>query len=105
MLPKLTCAGRRPELSESVSGQTLEREISDLKESGSSVLSLYLDIRERKLRLSDYAMNALCGNDNVHYLLGIDDSAGGNNIQTNELALLSRPTLAATTYSTVLWTA
>lgn len=78
-----------PELSESVSGQTLEREISDLKESGSSVLSLYLDIRERKLRLSDYAMNALCGNDNVHYLLGIDDSAGGNNIQTNELALLS----------------
>ena len=64
------------------SGQDLTEEAEN------SVLSLYLSTRERKLRLSYQAMDRLCGRANVHYLLGIDDSSGGNNIQTSEIALL-----------------
>lgn len=64
------------------SGQDLTEEAEN------SVLSLYLSTRERKLRLSYQAMDRLCGRSNVHYLLGIDDSSGGNNIQTSEIALL-----------------
>lgn len=60
------------------------------EEAGDSVLSHYLAARERKLRLGDYAMDTLCGRDNVHYLLGVDDSYSKNNIQTAEIDLLSR---------------
>lgn len=59
-----------------------------IDEAEDSVLSLYLATRERKLRLSYQTMDRLCGRSNVHYLLGIDDSSNGNNIQTSEIALL-----------------
>lgn len=57
-------------------------------EAEDSVLSLYLSTRARKLQLSCRTMELLCGRDNVHYLLGIDDSSSGDNIQTSEAALL-----------------
>lgn len=57
------------------------------EESENSILSTYLDIRGRKLRLTDYAMEQLCGLENVCYLLGVDDSSEGNNIQQSEIAL------------------
>lgn len=60
------------------------------EEAEDSVLSKYLAARERKLRLSDYAMDALCGSENIRYLLGIDDSSGTDSIQTAEVALLER---------------
>ncbi len=58
-------------------------------EAPDSALDHYLKIRERKLRLTDYALNTLAGLNNIHYLLGIDDSSSGNNIQSNEIALFS----------------
>ncbi len=59
-------------------------------ETDASLLSEYLAIRARKLRLTDYAMRTLCGRKNVHYLLGVDDSSDGNNIQRNEIALFEQ---------------
>ncbi len=56
-------------------------------ESDGSLLSSYLSTRARKLRLTSYAIEELCGSGNVCYLLGVDDSAEGNTIQTNEIAL------------------
>ena len=61
-----------------------------LAENTESALAHYLKIRARKLRLTDYALKALSGLSNVHYLLGIDDSSEGNNIQSNELALYAQ---------------
>lgn len=58
-------------------------------EAPDSALDNYLNIRERKLRLTEYALKNLAGMDKVHYLLGIDDSSAGNNIQSNEIALFS----------------
>lgn len=60
-----------------------------LTEVPGSAMETYLKIRERKLRLTDYALQTLAGIGSVHYLLGIDDSAAGNNIHTNEIALFS----------------
>lgn len=56
-------------------------------EAENSLLSDYLEIRARKLQLTNYAMQQLCGLENVSYLLGVDDSSEGNNIQRNEIAL------------------
>lgn len=55
-----------------------------VQEASDSLLSRYLSVRERKLRLTAYALDKLKGN-NVHYLLGVDDSASGEQIQSNEL--------------------
>lgn len=52
------------------------------------LLARYDRIRARKLRLVDYAMAQLCGRDNLHFLLGIDDSAQGDTVQANELSYL-----------------
>lgn len=60
------------------------------EESENSLLSTYLAARERKLRLVEYGLRTLGSMANVHYLLGVDDSSEGNNIQTNEIALLSQ---------------
>jgi hypothetical protein len=60
------------------------------QEAENSLLATYLKIRERKLRLVEYGLKTLCSMENVHYLLGVDDSSAGNNIQTNEIALLSQ---------------
>ena len=60
------------------------------QETETSLLTEYLSIRARKLRLTDYAMRNLCGKKTVHYLLGVDDSSDGNNIQRNEIALFER---------------
>jgi hypothetical protein len=58
-----------------------------------SLLKNYLQIRERKLRLTDYALTQLSGETNVHYLLGVDDSSEGNNIQSNEIRLFQQELL------------
>ena len=55
-----------------------------------TIIERYLQIRERKLRLVDYAVRRLAKNPNVEYLLGVDDSSGGNNIHTNEIAYVER---------------
>lgn len=60
------------------------------QEDENSLLQEYLAIRTRQLLLTDYAMDTLCGMKNVHYLLGVDDSSDGNNIQRNEIALFQR---------------
>lgn len=59
-------------------------------ETHSELMEKYLAVRERKLRLSDYAARHLAGRENVHYLLGVDDSSGGNNVQSNEIAYLEQ---------------
>ena len=70
--------------SEPVDSAAIENSV---REQQNSMLSVYLNIRQRKLLLTDYAMNQLAGQENVHYLLGVDDSSTGNNIQSNEIAL------------------
>lgn len=63
------------------------QETQDPKGTGdNSLRGAYLRVRERKLRLLDYALRALSGKENVYYLLGVDDSASGNSIHTNEIA-------------------
>ena len=48
----------------------------------------YLHCRERKLRLIDEALRLTEGRENVHFLIGVDDSAPTDSAQTNELAYL-----------------
>lgn len=50
----------------------------------------YLAVRMRKLRLTDYVISALktAEYDNIHLLIGIDDSSNTTNIQYNELHYL-----------------
>lgn len=48
----------------------------------------YLRYRERKLRLIDEALRLTEGRENVHFLIGVDDSAPTDSVQTNELAYL-----------------
>lgn len=55
-----------------------------------SLMQRYLNIRERKLRLTDYAVQRFSGNQKIHYLLGVDDSAEGNTIHTNEINYLTQ---------------
>lgn len=51
------------------------------------IISNYLGIRMRKLKLMDYVISALktAEYDNIHLLIGIDDSSNTPNIQYNEL--------------------
>ncbi len=58
--------------------------------SDDEIIANYLKIRERKLRLVDYALRHLAFNDNIEYVLGVDDSSDGNNIHTNEIAYVER---------------
>lgn len=58
--------------------------VMESEEASDSLLSRYLSIRERKLRLTAYALDKL-NLSGVHYLLGVDDSASGEQIQSNEL--------------------
>ncbi len=78
---------QRQETAHITDGQAKVSEDAPVKQSADSLLSSYLRTRSRKLRLTDYAMTRLCPLENVHYLLGIDDSSEGNNIQSNEIAL------------------
>ena len=55
-----------------------------------SLMEKYLSIRERKLRLNDYAVRTFSGMENILYLLGVDDSTEGNSIHSNEIAYISR---------------
>lgn len=56
------------------------------------MLSDYLGVRQRKLRLMDYVISALksAEYDNIHLLIGIDDSSNTTNIQYNELHYIER---------------
>ena len=51
------------------------------------IISNYLGVRMRKLQLTDYVISALktAKYDNIHLLIGIDDSSNAPNIQYNEL--------------------
>ena len=53
-------------------------------------IAQYLKVRERKLRLTDYALRHLVASDKVNYILGVDDSSDSNNIQSNEIAYAKR---------------
>lgn len=55
-----------------------------------AVLTQYLAARERKLRLTAEALTLTEGLENVHFLIGVDDSAPANSIQTNEIAYLKQ---------------
>ena len=55
-----------------------------------SDLRAYLVSRERKLRLTDHALSAARGMKNIHFLIGVDDSASSSSVQTNEIAYLKR---------------
>lgn len=57
----------------------------DYEESPKSLLAEYLAVRERKLTLTSYALETLTPLENVHYILGVDDSKAGEQIQSNEL--------------------
>lgn len=52
----------------------------------------YLGVRQRKLRLMDYVISALksAEHENIHLLIGIDDSSNTTNIQYNELHYIQR---------------
>ena len=53
-----------------------------------AVTSTYFQARARKLELIKCALDASEGMDNVHFLIGVDDSAPSASIQTNELRWL-----------------
>ena len=59
-------------------------------QSEDEIIAQYLSIRERKLRLLDYAVRKLSDQPNIAYILGVDDSFTGNNIHTNELAYIEK---------------
>lgn len=48
----------------------------------------YFTARERKLMLADVLLTATEGMDNAHWLIGVDDSAPTDSVQTAELAFL-----------------
>lgn len=52
----------------------------------------YLGVRMRKLRLTDYVISALktASYNNIHLLIGIDDSSNTTNIQYNELRYIAK---------------
>ena len=56
------------------------------------ILENYLGVRMRKLALTDYVISALktAEHDNIHLLIGIDDSSNTPNIQYNELHYIQR---------------
>lgn len=56
------------------------------------MISDYLGVRQRKLRLMDYVISALksAEHENIHLLIGIDDSSNTTNIQYNELHYIER---------------
>lgn len=56
------------------------------------VIADYLGVRMRKLKLLDYVISALktTEHDNIHLLIGIDDSSNTANIQYNELHYIER---------------
>lgn len=64
----------------------------------------YLGVRMRKLRLTDYVISALktAPYDNIHLLIGIDDSSNTTNIQYNELHYIARQTGRGSTLLTGL---
>ncbi len=64
----------------------------------------YLGVRRRKLQLTDYVISALSAapHDNIHLLIGIDDSSNATNIQYNELSYLSQAAGRGTTLLTGL---
>lgn len=64
----------------------------------------YLGVRRRKLRLTDYVISALkaAPYDNIHLLIGIDDSSNTTNIQYNELHYISQRTGRGSTLLTGL---
>lgn len=53
------------------------------------IIEGYLAARERKLRLIDHVMDSVRGNSAFRLVVGVDDSAGGDNIHTNELAYIA----------------
>lgn len=53
-------------------------------------IQAYLVSRQRKLRLTDHALSAARGMKNIHFLIGVDDSASSASIQTNEIAYLKQ---------------
>lgn len=68
------------------------------------MLADYLGARVRKLTLLDHVMDALQGNehDNIHLLIGIDDSSNTANIQYNELHYIEKQLGQGTTLLTGL---
>lgn len=56
------------------------------------IIDNYLGVRMRKLRLTDYVISALktAPYDNIHLLIGIDDSSNAPNIHYNELHYLEQ---------------
>lgn len=55
-----------------------------------TLLDVYLSVRQRKLTLTAYALASLTPLSGVHYILGVDDSADDEQIQSNELRLFER---------------
>lgn len=53
-------------------------------------IQAYLVSRERKLRLADHALSAAKTMKNVHFLIGVDDSASSASVQTSEIAYLKQ---------------
>lgn len=68
------------------------------------MITNYLGVRMRKLRLTDYVISALktAPYDNIHLLIGIDDSSNTTNIQYNELHYIARQTGRGSTLLTGL---
>ena len=50
----------------------------------------YCAARERKMRLLDQVLQATAGEERFYFLVGVDDSSGQRNVQTNEMAYLQR---------------
>jgi hypothetical protein len=53
-------------------------------------IQAYLISRERKLRLTDHALSAAGSMKNIHFLIGVDDSASTASVQTSEIAYLKQ---------------
>lgn len=54
-----------------------------------SAISLYLAVRERKLRLADRFLSLVASAEKTYTFIGVDDSSPQNTIQTNEIAYIN----------------
>lgn len=77
----------------SADGGTISASVSD------EIIEEYLAARERKLRLSDYFLNAVAEKSNIYVYYGVDDSSAKVTVQTNEINYITQKLKNGTVFS------
>lgn len=68
----------------SADGEIISAGVSD------EIVEQYLAARERKLRLSDYFLNAVSEKNNIYVFYGVDDSSAKITVQSNEIDFIAQ---------------